>query len=282
MATETTSTSGKAWAPDVTAIAPDELVGEALIQRHATDYGELVGDEPLCRVALVDDSAATIVAEGDPIPEADPDLSEMLVASVKIAQLVRVSRELSFAEGTPERLAASSARALVNKADQMFIGGPAPVSPAIAPPAGLVNTTGIVAGAELTASLDELIDLVATLQANGALPSAILASPTAWARLRRLKTATASNESLLGAGTSDATKALLGIPVEVSAAVPTGTGLVIDKSAIASVSSSVEVAVDGSVYFASDSVGVRTTWRLGWGVAHPDRLGTFTVADPVA
>ena len=70
----------------------------------------------------------------------------------------------------------------------------------MAPTAGLLNTTGIVDGGAVSASLDALIDLVAALQVNLATPSHIVVGPLGWAELRKLKqSATANNVSLLGA-----------------------------------------------------------------------------------
>jgi hypothetical protein len=49
-----------------------------------------------------------------------------------------------------------------------------------------------------------LVDLIAQLQDNLAVPSHILLDPRGWAELRKLKTGNTFNSSLLGAGTTDA------------------------------------------------------------------------------
>jgi hypothetical protein len=36
--------------------------------------------------------------------------------------------------------------------------------------------------------------------------------------------------------------------------------------------------VDHSIYFSSDGVGIRATWRTGHGIPRPERIGKFTVA----
>jgi hypothetical protein len=46
---------------------------------------------------------------------------------------------------------------------------------------------GIVNGGAVSESLDTLVDLVAELQENRAIPSHILLSPSAWAEFRKLR-----------------------------------------------------------------------------------------------
>lgn len=46
MATETTVTSATAWSPDVTAVAPDIAVPDALILATSTVAGTVEGDAP--------------------------------------------------------------------------------------------------------------------------------------------------------------------------------------------------------------------------------------------
>ena len=126
---------------------------------------------------------------------------------------------------TPERLANSVARALTRKSDLAFLQQPPPVSPAVAPVAGLANTPSLVA-AQIDSTLDKLIDLEATVRSNLANPQLWLTSPDMWAALRKLKESTTNNNmSLLGAGTDDAQPRLLTISVVVN---PSKTGFLID------------------------------------------------------
>ena len=55
------------------------------------------------------------------------------------------------------------------------------------------------------------------------------------------------------------------------------SGVVIDRSAVVSAVGPVNVAVDNSVFFTSDSVALRATWRIGFNVVRPDRIAKFTV-----
>src|SRR5699024_8670583 len=111
----------------------------------------------------------------------------------------------------------------------------------------------------------------------GATPTAILLDPLAWAALRKMKTQDGAHTTLLGAGTTDAQKLLLVLLVTVSAALTANTGLIIDSTAIVSAVGPVNIAVDVSVYFTSHSVATRATFRIGWNLVRPERIGTFTI-----
>ncbi len=87
--TATTVNSDKAWAPDLYAFSPADVVPEALILQCSTVAWNVEGDSPVVRVAYVDDDEATFTVEGVEIDEAEPSLSEVLVHTAKITQLVR-------------------------------------------------------------------------------------------------------------------------------------------------------------------------------------------------
>ena len=112
----------------------------------------------------------------------------------------------------------------------------------LAPVSGLVNTDDVVEGDDVSQSLDAMVDLVAQLQDNLAVPSHILLDPLGWAELRKLKTGNTFNSSLLGAGTTDAVPTLLSLPVIVDPAVPDYSGVVVDQRAVVSAVGQVKVA----------------------------------------
>src|SRR5699024_8728261 len=282
MATQTTSTSAKAWSPDVTSFAPDDVIPDALILSTSTVSGSTNGDEPAVRVAYVDDAAAQFVAEGSAIPVDDPGLSEVLVHTGRVSQLVKISKEQWLQSGTGQLLSTSVARAVTKAANTAYLAQAAPTSPAVTPPAGLLNVTGIVDGGAIATSLDALAEVIATLETNGATPSHIIAAPDAWGWLRQLKTATGSNQSLLGAGTHDQERLLFDLPVITTPALTSGSLMVLDKSAIVSATGSVEIAVSEHLYFDEYAVALRATWRFGQNLVHPDRVAKLTVTDPSA
>lgn len=271
--THTTETVDKAWAPDVTTFAPEDVVGDALIIQTATKAGVVEGDQPVVRCAFIDDDDAEFVAEGSEIPESEPDLAECLVATGKVSQLIRMSREAWTQDGTAGQPARSVARAVTRRADLAYVQQVAPTPPALGPSAGLAHVAGIVDGGDVSANLDALVDWVAELQTNLSNPTHILLSPTAWAEFRKLKVGGAdTNSSLIGAGTNDAQQLLLSLPVLVNVAVPVNTGFVLDQSSIVAAYGTISVATSEHQYVSSDSVAVRCTWGIGHNVVRPAGL----------
>ncbi|MED5813869.1 phage major capsid protein [Mycolicibacterium sp. 050232] len=278
MATQTTATSQYAWRPDQSTFHAADVIPDALILQTSTVSGEIDGDQPSLHVAYVDDADAEFVAEAAEIDESDPNMSEVVVHTGKISQLVRLSREQWYQEGTAIQLRKSVSRAIIKRADQAYLAQVVPTPPAVQPPAGLLNIAGVVDGGDVSGDLDTLVDLVADLQAEGSQPSHIVLDPVGWAELRKLKTGTDYNSSLLGAGTTDAKNLLLGLPVLVNRWASPYTGLVIDKTAVVSAVGDVKIAASEHTYFSSDSVALRATWRIGWNVVRPQRIGQFSIA----
>ena len=274
----TTVTSPTAWSPDVQAFLAGDVVADALINKAATVVTQqLEGDSPVARIPWVDDAAAEFVAEGAEIVESVPALAEITVATAKIAQLIPISREQFHQNGTSGLLSTSVKRAIIKRANQAFLSQAKPENDAITPPEGIITQAGVISEDTITTNLDPLAEVVGTIEEFGGTPSLIVAAPGAWATLRTIKTETGAATSLLGAGTSDAEKRLLGIPVVTSPAVPAGKLLVIDPSAIAAAVGNVMIAQSEHLYFANDSIALRATWRIGWKVAHKNRLGVLTV-----
>ncbi|PWD44538.1 major capsid protein [Gordonia paraffinivorans] len=268
--TATTTNSAGAWRPDISTFAAADVIGDAAILAASTVAGSIQGDQPVIRVAYIIDDDATLTPEGEEIDEGEPTLDEVAIQTAKVTQLLRVSREQWSQEGTSDQLSQSVRRALIKRADRLFIAEAG---------TGLIHTPDLVDGGTVTDDLDALIDLEAELRENGSEPGLFLLAPSTWAALRRLKTSDISNESLLGSGTDDAAPRILGIPVLVNNAVPAGEGLLIDRSAIAAGVGEVEVASSDQQFFSSDSIAVRAVWRLGHAVVRPDRIGFFGVGD---
>lgn len=276
----TTKTAAEAWRPDTsTFFDADKVLAESLYIKATTQGGIIVGDEPSLRVAYVDDAdSAGFVAEGAEIPVSDPALGEKVVQTRKIARLVKISREMYYQDNTGQKMAESVKNDLIKKMDRALLAQPAPVAPDIAPSTGLIHTPGLVEGDEIGDNLDPLVDLLAELQSNDATPSLIVIDPLAYASLFKMKTATGSNQGLLSPATSGLTGTPLGLPVQVSNALPANSGLVIDKNAIVSAYGQVKIETSVEAYFTSDSVAVRAVVHVGHTVVRPSRLGTFTVA----
>jgi hypothetical protein len=134
-----TPTSAAAWRPDHFEFAPADVVGEAAIIQTSTRAGEIEGDAPSVRVAFVDDDDAENIEEAADFTESQPALSEALIWTTKVGQLVRISREQYMQPSTPEQLSASVAKSIVRKADLNYLTQAAPEAPATAPAAGLLT-----------------------------------------------------------------------------------------------------------------------------------------------
>lgn len=278
MATVTTTTTSAGWSPDLQYFPAADVIPEALIVAATTHGGVIQGDAPVLRVPYVDDDEATVVAEAEIIPTADPVLSEISISTTKVATVVYLSNEQVSQANTPEQIAASVKRSIIKKSDELFLAAPVPTPPAVAPAPGLLNVVGAEAPTDpVDGDLDVLTDLVATLEANGATPNLIVVDPTGWAALRKFKTADAANTTLLGAGTTDAQKLILGIPVVVNRNLTENTGLVIDTTSVIAAYSDIAVAMSTDAAFTSDSTVYRATFRFGAGVPRPDRLGVFSI-----
>lgn len=278
MATITTLTSDKAWHPDITAIAPQTAAAQALILQVTTVAGQVEGDDVAVRVPYAGDDDANLVAEGEPIAEGNPPLAETLIWTTKVAKLIRPSREQFGQPNAAALLSDEVSRSITRRADLAFLQQPAPAVGTNTPPPGLLNIDGIVDGGAISGSLDGLIDIQTAVAANDAVPTHWLLAPSAWSQLRKLKRQTGSAESLLGVGAQDAVPFLLDVPVVVTNALPADTGMLVDKTAIISAVGSVQVAQSADAYFASDSIGVRATWRIGANAVRPQRIAKFTVA----
>jgi hypothetical protein len=88
---------------------------------------------------------------------------------------------------TASQLAQSVSCAITPRANIAFVAEPAPTGGAVAPLAGLVNVDNVVEGDDVSGSLDNLVDRVATLQDNLAIPSHIRVDPQGRGELRKLK-----------------------------------------------------------------------------------------------
>lgn len=272
MATQTTPTSPAAWRPDVTAYVPDDEIPDALILQTATVVGSIEGDAPAVRVPYVlDDGVAGFVAEGDPIADAEQEFSETVVTTGKIAALGKYTYETLAQPNAARMVVDSLKRSVVTKGNAAYLGNSTA-------PLGLLNTVGITDGGAVGDNLDTLIDAVAGIEDDGGTATHIIVAPGAWATMSKLKKGTGSEESLLGAGTADTERKLLGLPVLVTPAMPADGVLVLDRSAVLAAQSPLRLARSEDAFFASDVIAVRLTWRIGWQVMHPARVVKLTTA----
>ncbi|MBP2450504.1 phage major capsid protein [Mycolicibacterium lutetiense] len=278
MAPTTTTTAAQVWRPDENVFAPQDALPDAAILTHSTVSATIEGDAPSMRVGYVSDAAAAYHNEGADLTVTDPSLSEIEVITQEIGFYHEMTRDQYRKTSTPEQLAASVARSITKLADKSFLSEANPTSPAVRPIGGLENYTGLSTQTAVATNIDKLVDLESTVHTAGATPTAWVMAPDAWAILRKMKqVSSGGNLGLLGAGTSDALPYLLSIPVYVNSQMSSKTGLLVDKNEIISAVSGLEVDVDHSAAFKAVKVAVRGTWRIGYGVPRPDRIGKFVL-----
>lgn len=261
----TTPTSPKAFALDVLGLAPEQTIPQSVLITCTSKAGEVEGDEPAVRVPAVNlDDSTGFVPEGDDINEAEPDLSELVILTGKVAVLVRLSREQLAQPAALDVISAEIKRSMLAKVDWAFLQQPSPVAPATHPPGGLLAYA--TAAGTVEDNLDAVIDAVAAIEAlPGGQVTNIVASPDSWAELSKLKQADTSNMSLIGAGTESPTKTLLSIPVTVTSAMPANKILLVDRNKTLSAYGLLLVARSDDYYFGSDNVAMRATFRFGAG-----------------
>ncbi|TXH18673.1 MAG: phage major capsid protein [Mycobacterium sp.] len=278
MADNTTTTAAQVWRPDANVFAATDVLADAAIMTHSTVSAHLEGDAPVMRVGYVSDASAVYHTEGTAITPTDPALNEIECLTQEIAFLHAMTRDQYRQKNTAEQLAQSVSRSIIKQADKCFLSQPNPVSPAVRPVGGLENYPGITTQTAVSGSLDKLIDLDADVRSAGAEPTAWLMAPDAWALIRKMKQATGSNVGILGAGTEDSVARLLSVPVFLNSQMSSKTGLLIDKDEVVSTVSGLEVDVSHDTLFSSVQVAIRGTWRIGYGVPRPNRIGKFVLS----
>lgn len=268
-----TTAGPKGLYPDQTFLAAD-VVPDALIYQLATLAGSIEGDEPAIRVPYVKtDPTVGFVPEGDVITPSDPELDELVIRTGKLAVLTRQTNE-SSAYGPASSLAANSmARALTIKGNSALLSN----ATAAGQPTGLLNIAGITDAGTLTTDLDAIGDAITALEVAGGTATHVIAAPDAWGTIRGLKAATGSNLPLIGAPSDQTDRRLFGLPVLVSPQMAAGTVLVSDRANIIAAVGQIKLATSDQVYFNSDSLARRATWRIGWEVLDPKRLAKVTV-----
>lgn len=271
MAINTTLTKGAF--PDTQYFPATEVVPDALILTHTTIGAQIEGDKPTMRVPYVEaDPEADINAEGTEITEKDPQISELTVNTHKVAVLTVVSNEAYQTEGVAGLLTGSLSKAVTLKADRLLLQNPLGDDQ----PTGLANIEGIEDGGTIGENLSPLITAIGTIGTNGGTPTTIVMGYDAWAYLLNLTDT--NGHGLINPDVANSpTPVLYGLPVILTAQAPANTVLILDQSQIISAISPVTTATTSERYFEKDSVGIRVTFRLGFGLLHPNRIAKLTI-----
>lgn len=235
----------------------------------ATDY----------RIPLVvTDPAAAWVAEGDEITPSDPTLQELIVTPPKVAGLSIISRELAddSSPAAAQVVGDGLARDIARRIDQAAFAGLA--APA---PAGLSTLAGVTPYVNAAAfdDLDFAAEAISAAETVGATVTAFVAGPAVALQLAKIRSATGSNQPVLGMDATSATsRQVLGVPLFVSEFVAADTLYAVDGSRVwLVVRDNASVEADRSVFFTSDRVAVKATMRAGFGFVHPASVVKVTL-----
>ncbi len=225
------------------------------------------------------DPTASWVAEGDEIIPTDPTLTELTITPAKVAGLTIVSRELADDSdpAAAEVVGQGLARDIARKVDQAFFGAAA--APA---PSGLGALSGVQSYVNASAygNLDFAAEAISKAETVGATVTAFVTNPATALALAKVKTATGSNEPVLGKDATSATsRQILGVPLHVSPSVAANTLWALDSSRVWLVlREDTTVEADRSVFFTSDRVAVKAVMRVGMAFPHPASVVKVTTA----
>ena len=266
MSVITTLSSEKAWAPDHVTIQSDPHKYQPLILTTSTVAADINGDQVSLMVGYADDGSAEFVAEGDELHKSNPTLTQKIVTTAKMSQLVRISQEQYSQDQALTRMAESVNRGLKRGADVAYLTHPADEFGVT----GILNQ-GIPVLGNLKTNLDPLSEAIAEIESVWGQPSHIVVSPQSWAHIASLKAFDKGAATIMGIGNNDAERRLLNLPVIVTPAMPQNKVLVVDRNSIISAVGDVRVRADESLYANYDQVALIATWRFGSSVVHPTR-----------
>lgn len=273
----TTSAQNQGAFPNTSVIAAEDAIPNALVFQLTTPSAQAKGDAQTVRVAYVaDDPEADYAAEGAELSRKDPKLSELIVPTKKVGLISVASNEVYNNDGVPNMLGNSLARALAAKADAAFLAEPKPDAGNLGM-TGLANLDGITTGT-INGSLDAIIDAIGTIGTNGGTPNAIVMGFDSWSYLLKLKDA--NKKPVISPDVANSPEPqLFGIPIIVNSHAAKDTVLVLDTSQIISAIGDVSLSTTDQRYFESDSIGLRATFRFGFGVLRPNRLVKLTISE---
>ncbi|PNP88585.1 phage major capsid protein [Gardnerella sp. KA00735] len=276
--TTTTLINNEAAFPNATTCLATEAIPTALVLTQTNIMAQIEGDQPTARIAYVSvDPSADIAEEGAEINAKDPTISELVVGTQKVAVLSILSNEAYNNMNMPNMIGNSLARAIVAKADKLFLSAPAVEQGTNNKVIGLANYKGIIDGGKLDGTLDAIIDAMATISANEGTPTTIIAGYDAWAAMLKFKGG--DKRALISPDVANSTTPqLFGLPVILSPHMPANTVLIVDNNELVSSVSQVKTATTSDRYFEKDSIGVRGTFRFGFGILHPNRVAKVTTA----
>ena len=270
----TITTSGIESAYGATAFPSTDAIPDALVHSQSRVSAVIEGDSPALHVPYIaTQSTAQIVKEGDAIPEGGAAASEMIVYTRKVASIETITNEAKSSEQMTQMLTASLNTAIMDKANAVFLQNPKPSGETS--PTGLFNLDNVNTGT-LSGSLDAIVEGIAAISSKGGTPTSIIMNHGTWAKLLLLKYK--DGRPMIAPSVADSpTPMLYGLPVVLTKAAPESKLLINDANEVISAVGSVKLNGSEDAEFSKDKYMLRGTFRLGWGVIHPDRLAVITV-----
>ncbi|MFI9186240.1 phage major capsid protein [Streptomyces goshikiensis] len=205
-----------------------------------------------------------VVAEGATIPEGTPNFASLTFAPIKYADLYRASNEVlaDAAFEMRDLIAGVMMRNIATQVDRDAFQGTGAASLAGLTKAGMGTAVNLGAGATQI-TWDHIIDSYSDIEAAGAMPAVIWASPDQAKGLRKARENGANGGYLAGQVTDPVASRGLGLPIHVSANLPARTVLIADPTRIhIGLRSDVRVAVSEDFGFDKDVTAFRATYRI--------------------
>lgn len=275
MATQTTATLSTLQQTQIQQLLVQPLESESVFLASGPKVIDTNGPIRIPRIS----SGLTVgfVAEGGTIPESSVGLDEvsMLPSTLKSLKVIsRVTSEVlrSSAQALDailkQRLVTDTAKAL----DVALFTGTG-TSNTIK---GLLNQSGVATGTLDADEPDSLLDGIGIARANEVKPNRWFLSPADYLSIRKVKDADGRyilQPDLTQAGQ----EVLFGVPVTVTAQMPTGKAVLADMNMVAIARDmSPSVTVDSSRYFDTDEVALRVVARYDLALLQPKAVTILT------
>ena len=277
MATQTTATFPTLQQTEIASLLVQPLESESVFLASGPKIIDTNGPIRIPRIA----SSLTVgfVGEGAQIPESSVGLDEvsMLPSNLKSLKVIsRVTSEVlrSSAQSLDailkQRLATDTAKAL----DVALFTGTGNANTI----KGLLNQTGVATGVLDATKTDSLLDGIGIARANEVKPNRWFLSPADYLAIRKIKD-TSGKYILQPDLTATGQEVLFGVPVTVTAQIPTGKAVLVDMSLVAVARDmSPSITVDSSRYFDTDEVALRVVCRYDLALLQPKAVTILTAA----
>ena len=277
MTTQTTATFPALQQSEIASLLVQPLESESVFLASGPKILDANGPIRIPRIA----SGLTVgfVGEGAQIPESSVGLDEvsMLPSTLKSLKVIsRVTSEVlrSSAQSLDAilkaRLATDTAKAL----DVALFTGNGNSNTI----KGLLNQPGVATGVLDATKTDSLLDGIGIARANEVRPNRWFLSPADYLAIRKIKD-TSGKYILQPDLTATGQEVLFGVPVTVSAQIPTGKAVLADMNMVAVARDMApSITVDSSRYFDTDEVALRVVTRYDLALLQPKAVTILTAA----